>query len=192
MIDNVIVGDIIDPNTIDRIEDKEFDAIVNLISLDHHKSEGKPNYVSSVNVLPTWKLLDKFTKYRLKKFINLSTIHVYGEFSTNVINENHLTRPMNKYALTHLLSENICNYFNKTTDTHCINIRLSNTFGSPLFKDNNCWWLVINELCKTLYEKKEIKLKSDGTPQRDFIHIDDVVNSIDILLNHENKSDKIT
>ena len=37
-----------------------------------------------------------------------------------------------------LLSENICNYFNDKTETECINVRLSNSYGSPVFKENNC------------------------------------------------------
>ena len=67
-------------------------------------------------------------------------------------------------------------------------MRLSNTYGSPVFKENNCWWLVINDLCKTAVENNEIRLKSDGSPQRDFIHGDDVAKAIDILINYKNNT----
>ena len=50
------------------------------------------------------------------------------------------------------------------------------------FKENNCWWLVINDLCKTAIEKNEIRLQSDGSPQRDFIHGDDVAVAIEVLI----------
>ena len=159
LMDEVVVGDIRDESTISDLADKNFDVVVHLISLDHHKSNFSPNFVSSINIMPIWNLLDKFTQNGLDRFIYFSTIHVYGKLPKKMVTEDQPTSPLNAYGLTHLLSENICNYYNKITDTKCINIRLSNSYGSPIFKENNCWWLVINDLCKTAIENNEIKLK---------------------------------
>jgi UDP-glucose 4-epimerase len=183
LMDEVIVGDIRDESTISDLADKNFDVVIHLISLDHHKSENEPNFVSSINVMPTWNLLDKLTQKGLKKFIYFSTIHVYGKIPKEIITEDQQPAPLNPYGLTHLLSENICNYYNNKTDTECINVRLSNSYGSPVFKENNCWWLVINDLCKTAYKEKKIKLLSDGSSQRDFIHSSDVCRVIEFILN---------
>ena len=60
---------------------------------------------------------------------------------------------------------------------------MSNSYGSPVFKENNCWWLVINDLCRSAIEENQIRLKSDGSPQRDFIHGDDVASVIDLFVN---------
>ena len=181
-MDEVVVGDIRDESTISDLADRNFDVVVHLISLDHNKSESSPNLVSSINVMPTWNLLNKFTQNGLGKFIYFSTIHVYGKLPRETINEDYPPNPLNAYGLTHLLSENICNYYNNKTDTECINIRLSNSYGSPIFNENNCWWLVINDLCKTAIENNEIRVKSDGSPQRDFIHGDDVAGAIEVLI----------
>ena len=89
---------------------------------------------------------------------------------------------LNIYGLTHFLSEDICSYYNVNTETDCINVRLSNSYGSPVFMENNCWWLVINDLCKTAFSKDEIKLLSDGSPQRDFIQSSDICRAIEILI----------
>ena len=188
LMDEVVVGDIRDESTISDLADRNFDVVVHLISLDHHKSESSPNLVSSINVMPTWNLLDKLTQNGLGKFIYFSTIHVYGKLPRETINEDYFPKPLNAYGLTHLLSENICNYYNNKTNTECINVRLSNSYGSPIFNENNCWWLVINDLCKTAIENNEIRLKSDGSPQRDFIHGDDVARAIDILINYKNNT----
>ncbi len=186
LMDEVVVGDIRDESTISDLADRNFDVVVHLISLDHHKSDSSPNFVSSINVMPTWNLLDKLTQNGLDKFIYFSTIHVYGKLPRETINEDYPPNPLNAYGLTHLLSENICNYYNNKTDTECINVRLSNSYGSPVFKENNCWWLVINDLCKIAIENNEIRLKSDGSPQRDFIHGNDVVRAVDSLVKIEN------
>lgn len=187
MMDEIIIGDIRDEATILDFTEKNFDVVIHLISLDHHKSENDPNFVSSINVLPTWNLLENFSKFNLQKFIYFSTLQVYGIMPSKDITEDYNPSPQNAYGLTHFLSENICNYYNDKTKINCINVRLTNSYGSPVFKGNNCWWLVINDLCKSAYENNRIKLLSDGSPQRDFIHISDVCKGIEILVNTDKK-----
>lgn len=190
LMEEVVVGDICNETTLSSLAEKQFDVVIHLISLDHHRSEDDPNFVSSINVMPTWNFLNKCAKKGLKKFIYFSTISVYGKLPNDIITEDHKPSPQNAYGLTHLLSENICNYFNRRTNTTCINVRLSNSYGSPVFKENNCWWLVINNLCKTAFEQNEIKLLSDGSPQRDFIYSSDICKAVEILLETEGKDFK--
>jgi UDP-glucose 4-epimerase len=159
------------------------DIIINLISLDHNQSETFPTKVSNINVLPTWTLLDHFTRKGLKKYINFSSFQVYGEINKSIVKSNCTPNPKNKYALSHYLSEIIVNYYNENTMAECINIRLSNSFGAPVFNTNNCWWLVVNDLVKSAYHNKEVILLSDGTPQRDFIDLYDVCNAIEVVIN---------
>ena len=186
LMEEVIIGDIRDETTLYSLVKKQFDVVIHLISLDHHKSEDNPNFVSSINVMPTWNILEKFSKSGLQKFIYFSTFQVYGKVPSKAITEDCNPSPQNNYGLTHLLSENICNYYNIKTNINCINVRLSNSYGSPVFLENNCWWLVINDLCKTAYNDKKIKLLSDGSPQRDFIHISDICRAIEVLLKTKN------
>ena len=143
---------------------KKFDIAIHLVSLNNQDSEGDLDYVSSVNVLPTWNILRLLTKKGLKKFIYFSTIHVYGMLPKTLITEDFISAPKNVYGLTHLLSENICNYFNESTETDCINIRLSNGYGSPALSDIDCWWLVLNDFCKTAYQKEKIIFKIYSRP----------------------------
>ena len=190
LMEEVIVGDIRDEDSIKKLAKKKFDIVIHLISLDHKRSEDKPNFVSSINVMPTWNLLDKLTKTGIEKFIYFSTIQVYGRVKDMIISEDHKPKPLNAYGLTHLLSENICSYYNENTETECVNVRLSNSYGSPVFIENNCWWLVINDFCRTSFNQKKITLTSDGTSLRDFIHIKDVCSSIEALLNSDKESKK--
>ena len=118
----------------------------------------------------------------LKKFIYFSTIHVYGNLPRALITEDFLTNPQNAYGLTHLLSENICNYFNETSKTDCINIRLSNGYGSPVINDIDCWRLVLNDFCKTAYQKEKIIINSDGSSLRDFIHWYDITKALELII----------
>ena len=188
-MEDFIFGDIRDESTIIRLTEKSYDIVIHLISLDHFNSDNDPSIISSVNVMPTWELLNVLTKKGLEKFLYFLTTQTYGVLPSINIFENQIQKPLNNYGLTHLLSENICNYFNRITETECINIRLSNSYGSPLFYENNCWWLVINDFCKMVVEKNLIELKSDGSPQRDFIHLDDVSNAVKLLIESDQSND---
>tara|TARA_B110000908_G_C10079385_1_gene368859 strand:- start:98 stop:841 length:744 start_codon:yes stop_codon:yes gene_type:complete len=158
------------------------------VSLDHHDSEKKPSFVSEINVQPTWNLLDACTAKGLKKFIYFSTIHVYGKNQNGFVSEKQAITPFNAYALTHALSEEICNYYNRKTETECINIRLSNSYGEPVFLDAKCWSLIINDLTRSAFENKKIILNGDGSPVRDFIHYSDICNAIDSLVKNNIKN----
>ena len=138
------------------ISDVKADILIHLISLDHHDSEKNPNYVSKINVQPTWNLLESCSVRGLKKFIYFSTIHIYGESNNKTISENQNVLPLNVYGLTHALSEEICNYYNRKSKTECINIRLSNSYGEPVFFDSKCWSLIVNDLTRTAYEKRKL------------------------------------
>ena len=192
LMDEFIKGDIREEKVLKNLSTRQFDAAINLISLDHNQSEQNPPFVASINVLPTWNLLENMIPSGLDLFIYFSTQQVLGKLPNETIDESFLPNPSNKYGLTHLLSEQIVNYYNKISDTKCINVRLSNGYGSPVFEENNCWWLVINDLCKTAFNKHKIVLTSNGSPQRDFIHISDICKAIEVLLNGDDKFVKNT
>lgn len=187
MMFGILQGDIRQEETIFKIAALKPDVIIHLVSLDHNASEREPGLVNQVNVLPTWRLLDSCTKNGLKKFIYFSTIQVYGKLPNAIIDENYPVNTVNTYGLTHLLSEQICDHYNRKTETNVISVRLSNSYGDPIFHENNCWWLAINDLCKNAFINKEIRLLSDGTPQRDFIHGNDVCKAIYCLINSDEK-----
>ena len=185
----VFKGDIREQKTVKQIANLKADAIIHLISLDHYDSEKDLQFVSQINVLPTWNLLKECTKTGLKKFIYFSTIHVYGNIeNATIIDENHLINTRNTYSLTHYLCENICDHYHRNSNTSVITVRLSNSYGAPIFPENNCWWLVINDLCKSAYLNKYIKLLSDGSPQRDFIHGDDLCQAVELLIKLDKKN----
>jgi len=188
LFNEIHYGDLRDNNIIEKITNTHYDLVIHLVSLDHNKSEGNPNFVNSINVTPTLNLLKNFSKKgTLDKFIYFSTIQVYGELLPGIITEEQDLAPKNVYGLTHLMSEQICNFFNNNSEIMCINIRLSNSYGSPILKDNNCWSLVVNDLCRSAFINKKIVLQSDGSPLRDFIHGNDIYSALEVLIGIEKK-----
>ena len=178
----VLEMDVTSYNSMPDLDEFNADAIINLVSLNQYDSNNDPDIISKVNINPTWNFLDYFSKRGLKKYIYLSTIHIYGHDLTDDITELSPTLPKNQYGLTHLISEQITDYFHRTTDVDSYNIRLSNGFGSPKFTNNDCWELVVNNLCLSAWESGSLILNSDGTPLRDFFHIENLSLGIKKLL----------
>jgi len=182
LMEEILVGSVAERKTIDLLKKRSFDTIIHLVSMDHNQSQtATPEMVNSVNVQPCWMLLDAFKDSGLKKFIYFSTIHVYGKLPDTTISEEHPLNPGNVYALTHAMCEQICTFYNQTSNINCLTVRLSNSYGHPVFPENNCWWLAVNDLCRTAYTEKAIRLLSDGSPQRDFVHGSDVCEALELL-----------
>jgi nucleoside-diphosphate-sugar epimerase len=182
LMDRILIGDIRDENFLLEIAEYKYDILIHLVSLDHHQSNGSPLEVSSVNITPVWSLLDIFSKQGLGKFIYFSTAQVYGIVENEIVQENRMLNTQNAYGLTHNIGEVICDYYNRITPVDCRVVRLSNSYGAPIFEENNCWWLVINDLCRMAYQQKQIVLQSDGTPLRDFIHGWDVCRGVQVII----------
>jgi len=186
LMSEVLVLDAGDEKFFSAVAERSFDAIIHLISLGDPQSEINPNAVFSINTMPTWQLLEDFSRQGSGRFIYFSTQKVLGLIPPITIDESYIPRPVGKYGLTKLLSEHIVNHYNETTDLLGVNLRLSSAYGSPVFTGSKGWQYVINGLCKTAFEKQEIRLLSDGSPLLDFIHISDVCRATEALLRVEN------
>jgi nucleoside-diphosphate-sugar epimerase len=180
MMGEVIVGDICSEETLQQIVGCQADVLINTVSLNHHASGKDIEETLAVNVQPTWKLLDRLSEQGVR-YVYFSTQHVYGKLGTGLIREGRKVHPTNSYALTHLLSEQICDYYNEATGGNSICLRLSNGYGAPLFTSNDCWWLVVNDFCKAASNEGAIRMLSDGTPLRDFIHVHDICRAVELV-----------
>ena len=181
-ISQFIFGDIRNKNTAQQIVSSKAQVIIYLISLNHTDSEKNLDYSIDVNVKPVLNILSSLSNLKSppQKFIYFSTVQVYGNILHGKIKETQKLKPVNIYGLTHQLAEEICNFFNK--NFNCFNIRLSNSYGQPLFLNENCWQLVINNIAKSAFENKKIILHSDGKVFKDFIHFSEICSFINSLI----------
>ena len=181
-MERVVEGDATDRDVLLSAMAGEVDCVVFTISLDHRESENDPLTTLAVNVATFWMLLDICDQQGTGRVIYLSTQQVYGRYNVGeVINEEAPLLPLNPYGLTHKYCEDLCSLYKQEKGLNCISVRLSNSFGAPLFAGCNCWWLVVNDFCKTALQEGELKLLSDGTPQRDFISVADVCRALEMI-----------
>jgi UDP-glucose 4-epimerase len=162
---------------------KEVDTVIHLAALNEIDCVKFPQQAVEVNINQTRELIQTAIANGVKRFIYFSTIHVYGHVKNGtVVTEESLTRPVHPYSITHRAAEDYVNQAHDSGLVDGIVVRLSNSFGSPLFPSVNRWSLLVNDICKQAVTKSEIKLMSNGCQYRDFITLSDVVAAVRFLV----------
>lgn len=161
------------------------DVVIHAAALNDADCRKDSYRAMMVNGYGTRNMLEEASRAGVKKFIYLSTFHVYGAVQTERIDEGTLPVPVGDYGITHYLAELYCQKYQRERGLKTISLRLSNGYGAPLFKEQNCWMLVVNDFCKRAVEEGSILLKSAGTQERDFIAIPDILQAIDLFVRME-------
>jgi nucleoside-diphosphate-sugar epimerase len=132
---------------LEKICDKK-NIIINCAGLDVHGSKNITR-ANLVNAEFPYRLYNAANKKKVALFIFISTYHVYDSLKQKLINEKTKTKNKDIYTSSKLLGEKkLILYKNKTTKL--IIIRPCNLFGYPIYKNKNCWNLIINSMIKEI------------------------------------------
>jgi UDP-glucose 4-epimerase len=169
---------------LDKLGNSSFDYVIHAASVNDGFVADYPRLALEVNTWGTRNLLEVFKDKGLKNFIYLSTFQVYGKYA-GAIDENTPLTPRNDYGTSHLFAEYYVKQFHYNFKMPFTIIRLTNSFGCPKDYNSSKWYLVLNDLARTAFEKKEIVLKSNGKAPRDFIWMGDVCTALERLVEKE-------
>ena len=151
-----------------------------------NESKKSPKKFLLNNISSTNNLLQNTEKFGIKYFIFSSSAAVYGNANFKInIKENFTLKPISAYGKSKKISEKkIIKYSKRNNLKYCI-LRYFNVIGKDLgnnlLKKKNLNLFEKLELSKI--RKKTIKIfgknlkTHDGTPVRDFIHIDDLIDA---------------
>jgi UDP-glucose 4-epimerase len=156
--------------------------IIHLAALDEIESQKNPERAFNINSLGTLKLLRIAEVSGVKRFIYISTAHVYGSPLEGLISEETATRPSHPYSITHRAAEDFVLLENLKKAQVGIVLRLSNAFGRPASHDISRWTLLVNDLCRQAVIQKKLVLRSSGMQNRDWITISDVSRAVSHFL----------
>ena len=158
------------------------DVVIQAAGMNTQECYNNPAKALEFNGLATAHLLAASTRASVKRFLYLSTAHVYSDSLTGIITEDTCPRNLHPYATSHLVAENLIRYAHLHNQIEGIVVRLSNVFGAPAHKNANCWMLLINDICKQAVTTKKIVLYTSGSQRRDFVSLLNVNKAIDCLL----------
>ena len=143
----LIQTNLFDDNFLSRI-DKKFDGIVHCAAMNAIECSTDPLEAIKVNGLGTAHLVRSAKKHGVKKFIHLSTTHVYSDDPEGMIDEDTPAQNLHPYASSHLAGEFQTLYGGLDGRMETIVLRLSNGVGAPIQQNIDCWSLVVNDFCR--------------------------------------------
>jgi UDP-glucose 4-epimerase len=160
---------------------KGVDAVVHLAALNAQESAADPVGALETNAVATARLVRAATAAGVRRFLYVSTAHVYGSPLQGRIDEQ--TRPTNlhPYATSHLSGEHAVLYAAQKGSIEGVVVRLSNAFGAPADLRANCFSLLVNGLCREAVLSRRLTLMNPAD-RRDFIPMADACVALDHLL----------
>ena len=126
------------------------------------------------NVQGTLKLLTVLNQARIKKIIFASSSSVYKANGVKLFHENeNETAPLSPYGITKLKGESLIRDYHKKFGFDVLILRLFSVYGPKLRPD-----LALFKFATAILENKPITVYGNGSSQRDYTNINDVIKGI--------------
>lgn len=158
------------------------DTVVHLAGANENLSAADPEQAFLDTSLSTLQLLRASCRQNIRRFVYMSTAHVYGAPLQGRIHETTLPRPAHPYAITHKAAEDFVLAARDSGVIDGLVIRLSNGIGAPADAGIDRWTLIGNDLSRQAVETGRLVLKSSGVQKRDFVTLGDVGRAVVHLL----------
>lgn len=168
----IYYGDLRDFRTLKNAT-KEIDVIYHLGAQSHvPDSVREPNGTFQVNAVGTLNCLEAARMNDVEMFVNAGSDKVYGDPLYLPLDEKHPLRPRSPYDASKVAGEALCMAFHKTYGLKVCLPRFSNVYGP-----RQDFRKVIPDFISHLMIGESPVIRSDGTPVRDYIFIDDVADA---------------
>ncbi|NUK92268.1 dTDP-glucose 4,6-dehydratase [Streptomyces lunaelactis] len=171
-----VEGDICDTATVTRLV-QEHDEVVHFAAESHvdRSIDGGTEFIRT-NVVGTHTLVDAAYRAGIKTFVQISTDEVYGSIDSGSWPETHPLRPSSPYSSSKAAGDLVALSYHHT---HGLDVRLtrcSNNYGHHHFPEKLIPLFVTN-----LLDGEKVPLYGDGGNVRDWLHIDDHVQGIELV-----------
>ncbi|OGQ17324.1 MAG: dTDP-glucose 4,6-dehydratase [Deltaproteobacteria bacterium RIFCSPHIGHO2_02_FULL_40_11] len=175
-----ICGDISDRGLVAELLKKhQIDTILNFAAESHvdRSIQDAASFIQT-NITGTHVLLEAAKKHGVHRFLQVSTDEVYGSLGdTGYFTEKTPLSPNSPYAASKASADLLCRSYFKTFDLPVLITRCSNNFGPYQYPEKLIPLFILNAL-----QNKTLPLYGDGLYVRDWIHVEDHVNALYLVL----------
>ena len=156
-----------------------FDAVVHLAEISNDPvGELNPQVTYEVNHRGTVGLAQRAKRAGVRRFVHMSSCSVYGASGEHASREGDATEPLTAYAKCKLLVERDVGEL--TSDAFAPTfLRNATAYGASARQRFD---LVVNDLAATAFVYREIRMTSDGSPWRPFVHVLDIAQAVACVL----------
>jgi UDP-glucose 4-epimerase len=139
-----------------------------------------------VNAKGTYNLLCLARDYGVKKFVHASTGSVYGEAQIHPQTEEHPLEPVSYYGVSKLAGERYVKVFEKLYGLDVTILRYFHVYGPR--QDSSEFGGVVSIFIRNLLSKENPAIFGDGTQERSFTYVKDVVRANLLVASLEDKT----
>ena len=129
-----------------------------------------------INGVGTLNICQLSIKYKIKKIIYSNSGGAsYGEPQNLPLTENHSILPLNPYGASKFIGELYLYMYHKNYGLNYTSLRYGNVYGprqNPKLEGG-----VISVFLNSFLKNESPAMRSDGTPTRDYVYVDDVVDA---------------
>jgi UDP-glucuronate 4-epimerase len=171
----LIEADISNYNALKQVFAEEvFDTIIHLAAkAGVRPSVADPRGYHEVNVTGTLNLLELAQRNDVKKFIFGSSSSVYGAKAVPPFREDAPLLPISPYAATKASGELLAHTYSHLYGMQIVCLRFFTVYGPRQRPD-----LAIHKFARLIASQKPVPVYGDGTSERDFTYIDDILNGV--------------
>lgn len=167
----VVLGDLLEPETVLRAIGEHVDAVVHLAALTSVlKSRENPQAVYDHNVAMTQALLERARVLGVRRFAFASTNAVAGDCGYAVIDEKTPVAPLTPYGATKAAAEMLLGGYARAYGMRCAVLRITNAYGPGMeMKDS-----VVPRFVRAILHRQPATIYGDGSQVRDFVFTADI------------------
>ena len=170
-------GDICDPEFVASALGN-IDAVLNFAAESHVDRSIKSAFeFVNTNIQGTQNLLDSCRKSDVNNYVQISTDEVYGSIATGSWAETEPLLPNSPYAASKASADLMVRAANVTHGLNTRITRCSNNYGPNQFPEK-----VIPLFVTNLIEEKKVPVYGNGLNIRDWLHVDDHIRGIHLVL----------
>jgi dTDP-glucose 4,6-dehydratase len=164
----------------------KFDRVIHFAAQSHvDNSFVDPLSFTDNNINGTHVLIDAFMRHHPSvEFIHFSTDEVYGEsLDGQLFTESEgVLAPTNPYSASKAAAEMIVQSYIMSYDMNVKIIRCNNVYGPNQYKEK-----IIPRFCSLIMDNMKCTIHGEGLTKRAFIHVDDVIDAVDIICSKGSK-----
>ena len=181
-------GDIADHEFVQGLfKEEKFDYVINFAAESHvDRSITDPGIFVQTNIQGTLALLDAAKTFGVTKYLQVSTDEVYGTLGeTGFFTEETPLAANSPYSASKAGADLLVRAYHETFNLPVNITRCSNNYGPYHFPEKLIPLMIINAL-----NDKELPIYGDGLNIRDWLHVEDHCQAIDLVL-HKGRNGEV-
>lgn len=174
-----IKGDIRDIEDIEKVVSQGIDTVIHMAAESHVDNSIKDPFVfEEVNVRGTLNLLASSRKYKVKRFIYMSTDEVYGDIEEGKFTEESSLAPNSPYSASKAGGDFFVRSYIRTFNFPAIIVRPSNNYGPWQYPEK-----FIPVAISSVLAGKKIPVYAQGLNSREWLYVSDCAKGVALIMN---------